>query len=169
MAKFFFFFFFFSYRGITFRNSVMNCKYHIYSKQLVKRALVNNVRRRIILRRLIRPQGYNFFFMLNSTEHEICRANKSQITNNCKLFLAKHSWNVSANKYEMPTIVGIFIFISIENFMLCWAEHEKMFYNLGASSTLLPLIQQLLMHHKEAKWTCSTFKIYMVRRWCPNN
>ena len=49
--------------------------------------------------------------------------------------------------------------------MLCWTEHEKKFYNLGAGSTLLLLIQQLLMHRKEAKWTCSTFKIYMVRRW----
>ena len=28
--------------------------------------------------------SYKTFFMLNSTEHEICPANKSQITNNCK-------------------------------------------------------------------------------------
>ena len=26
---------------------------------------------------------------------------------------------------KMSTFVGIFIFISIENFMLCWVEHEK--------------------------------------------
>ena len=32
------------------------------------------------------------FFLLNSAEHEICPANKSQITNNCKFFLAKQSW-----------------------------------------------------------------------------
>ena len=32
----------------------------------------------------------------------------------------------------MPTIVGIFIFISRENFMLSGVEHEKKFYNLGA-------------------------------------
>ena len=38
------------------------------------------------------PQGYKTFFMLNSAEHEIFHANKSQITNNCKFFLAKHSW-----------------------------------------------------------------------------
>ena len=37
------------------------------------------------------PQGYKTFFMLNSTEHEICSANKFQITNNCKFFLAKQS------------------------------------------------------------------------------
>ena len=30
-------------------------------------------------------------FMLNSPEHENCPANKSQITNNWKFFLAKHS------------------------------------------------------------------------------
>ena len=34
-----------------------------------------------------------------STEHELCLANKSQITNNCKFFLAKNS----------PIIFGIFI------------------------------------------------------------
>ena len=33
---------------------------------------------------------------------------------------------------KMPTIVGIFTFISRENFMLSWVEHEKKFYNLGA-------------------------------------
>ena len=38
------------------------------------------------------PQGYKTFFMLNSTEQEIFSANKSQITNNCKFFLDKHSW-----------------------------------------------------------------------------
>ena len=40
--------------------------------------------------------------MLNSAEHEICLANKSQITNNCKFFLAniaEHE-NFSAKKYE---------------------------------------------------------------------
>ena len=52
--------------------------------------------------RLIRPWGYKTFFMLNSAKHEICAANKSQITNNCKFFLAKHAEheNFSANKYE---------------------------------------------------------------------
>ena len=39
----------------------------------------------------IRPRGYKTFFMLYSAEHEICTADKSQITNNCKVFLAKHS------------------------------------------------------------------------------
>ena len=38
-----------------------------------------------------RPRGYKTFFMLNLAEHEICPANISQITNNCKFFLAKHS------------------------------------------------------------------------------
>ena len=40
---------------------------------------------------LIRSQGYKTFFMLNSTEHEICPGNKSQISDHCKFFLAKHS------------------------------------------------------------------------------
>ena len=31
-------------------------------------------------------RGYKKFFVLNSAEHEIFPANKSQITNNCKFF-----------------------------------------------------------------------------------
>ena len=38
-----------------------------------------------------RPRGYKTYFMLNSAEHELCSANKSQIISNCKFFLAKHS------------------------------------------------------------------------------
>ena len=37
------------------------------------------------------PRGYKTFFMLNSAEYEIFHANKSQITNNAKFFLAKRS------------------------------------------------------------------------------
>ena len=58
--------------------------------------------------------------MLNTAEHEILPANKSQITNNCIFFflnIAEHE-NFSANKYENANNVGIFIFISRENFML---------------------------------------------------
>ena len=40
------------------------------------------------LRSLTRPRGYKTFFMLNSAEHEICLANKSQITDNSNIFLA---------------------------------------------------------------------------------
>ena len=65
------------------------------------------------------PRGYKTFFMLNSAEHEIFHANKSQITNNCKFFLAKHDMKTSLLiNMKMPTIVGIFIFIIRENFML---------------------------------------------------
>ena len=39
-----------------------------------------------------RPRGYRTFFMLISAEHEICPANKSQISNYCKFFLTKHCW-----------------------------------------------------------------------------
>ena len=36
---------------------------------------------------------------------------------------------------KMPTIVGIFIFISRENFMLSWVEHEKSSITLGPDQT----------------------------------
>ena len=48
-------------------------------------------------------------FLLNKAEHEI----------------------FSANKYENANFVGIFIFISGENFMLSWVEHEKSFITSG--------------------------------------
>ena len=70
--------------------------------------------------------------MLNSADHEIYPANKSQIINIANSFLlniAEHE-NFSANM-KMPTVVGIFIFISRENFMLSCVEHEKGFLTSG--------------------------------------
>ena len=37
------------------------------------------------------PPGYKTVFIFNSADHEIFHANKSQITNNAKFFLAKHN------------------------------------------------------------------------------
>ena len=65
--------------------------------------------------------------MLNSAEHEICPASKSQIANKCNSFMlniAEHKISLLIN-VKMPTIVGIFKFISRENFMLSSAEHEQ--------------------------------------------
>ena len=55
-----------------------------------------------IYRGILRPQGCKTFFMLNSAEHEICLANKSQIANSCKFVLAQLAEyeNFSADKYE---------------------------------------------------------------------
>ena len=39
-----------------------------------------------------RPRGYKTFFVLKSAEHEICPANKSQISNSCNFFLDRYSW-----------------------------------------------------------------------------
>ena len=58
--------------------------------------------------------------MLNSAEHEICPANKSQILTTANSFLlniAEHEYFV-LRSMKMPTIVGIFIFISRDNFVL---------------------------------------------------
>ena len=40
---------------------------------------------------------------------------------------------------KMPTIIGIFIFISRENFMLNWVEHEKSFTTSWRVFLLAPL------------------------------
>ena len=53
------------------------------------------------------------------------------ISNSFLLNIAEHE-NFSAINMKMPTVVGIFIFISRESFMLSSVEHEKKFYNLGA-------------------------------------
>ena len=132
-----------------------------------------------------RPQGYKTFFMLNSAVHDMCPANKSQITNNYTFFLAKHEIFsaffmltsaeheiFSANKYEnanyscslqlsmkisllinmkMPTIVSIFIFISRENFMLSWSEHEKSFLVTGPGLCLKKFKFKLLTTYSSAK------------------
>ena len=74
-----------------------------------------------------------FFMLIN--------LNLLTIANSFLLNIAEHEI-FSANKYENANFVGIFIFISRENFMLSSVEHEKSFiYNLRASSaldTLLP-------------------------------
>ena len=57
--------------------------------------------------------------MFNSAEHEICPANKSQITNNCNSFLlniTEHE-NFSANKHE--------------NANYCWKFHMAFSYLLA--------------------------------------
>ena len=38
------------------------------------------------------PEVIKLFFMLNSAEHEICLANKSQITSNFKFYFTKQTW-----------------------------------------------------------------------------
>ena len=68
--------------------------------------------------------------MLNSAEHEICIAKKSQITDMNKFFLLNMKISLLISM-KMPIIVGIFIFISGENFMLSWVEQEKSFITSG--------------------------------------
>ena len=55
-----------------------------------------------------RPRGYKTFFMLNSTEHEICSANKSQITKTANYFLLNMAEyeDFSANKYEFSYLLA---------------------------------------------------------------
>ena len=59
-----------------------------------------------------RPWGYKTFFMLNSSEHEICI--KSQITNDCKFFL-NSCWNIAEHE--------IFHANTYENANYCWHFH----------------------------------------------
>ena len=47
----------------------------------------------IYLQKYIWPQDNKAFLMLNSAEHEIRSASKSQITNNCNFFHTKHHEN----------------------------------------------------------------------------
>ena len=55
------------------------------------------------------------FFLLNAAEHEIRPANNSQNANNCEYFLLN---TAELETFSANNIVGIFIFISRENFMI---------------------------------------------------
>ena len=63
--------------------------------------------------------------MLNSAEHELFPT----IANSFLLKKLSMKCSVSINM-KMPTIVGIFIFICRENFMLSAVQHEKKFLHL---------------------------------------
>ena len=60
--------------------------------------------------------------------------------NSSLLHIAEHE-NFSANEYEKANYFGIFIFISRENFMLSWVEHEKSFLTTG-SGTIFPVLHK---------------------------
>ena len=87
--------------GIFFRNlySLTSLSYYLEDVKLitlvgvifVPDCQIARTLSRLGLLCLLRPRGYKTCFMLNSGEREICPANKSQITNNCKFFLAKHN------------------------------------------------------------------------------
>ena len=66
--------------------------------------------------------------MPNSAGHEICPANNSQITNNCKIFLVNIA---EKERFSANTFVSIFIFISRESFMLSCVKHAKSFITSG--------------------------------------
>ena len=55
----------------------------------------------ILYHEMLKSEVIKLFFALSSAEHEICPANKSQITNNCKFFLNNGGHdNFSANEHE---------------------------------------------------------------------
>ena len=62
---------------------------------------------------------------------------------------------------KMPTIVGIFIFISRENFMLSWVEHEKRLV------TLMPgLYWTVNLNHLSSNlWNCTFWHVRTRAVW----
>ena len=73
---------------------------------------------------------------------------------------------------KMPTIVGIFIFISRENFMLSWVEHEKSFITSGPDCQWAPckyirsLYVTKLYRHCTHLITSYSFKTFSVNFIC---
>ena len=57
--------------------------------------------------------------MLNSAEHEFCPANKSQITYNCKFFLAQLSW-----AWIFVLLINLKLLTIANSFLLNIAEHD---------------------------------------------
>ena len=70
-----------------------------------------------------RPRGYKTFFVL---KYKILNAHKYENIKKFGLFKAQLSLECyfSQLHVKMPTIVGISTFMSGENFMLNWVEHE---------------------------------------------
>ena len=64
-------------------------------------------------------------FLLNIAEHEIFSSNKYENANNIL-------------NMKMPTIVGMFIFVSRGNFVLSSVEHEKSFITSGPGTLFSP-------------------------------
>ena len=80
----------------------------------------------------IRPRGYKTDFVLNSTEHEILTAHKS---NKCLKIQTIHAFNLTNVVFimliydKMPIIVDILSFMSMINFMVEWSMN--LFINPG--------------------------------------
>ena len=72
-------------------------------------------------------------FVLNPAEHKKLLINLKLLTiaNSFLLYIAAHD-----NFFAIQTTVGIFIFISRENFMLNWVKYEKSFITPGPCRSL---------------------------------
>ena len=77
--------------GCTFREATLS-KWFLHPENGSRKEFAPLKGKNFLLRSsLIRLQDYKTFFMLTSAEHEIFHADKSQITNNAKFFLAKYN------------------------------------------------------------------------------
>ena len=47
---------------------------------------------------------------------------------------------------KMPTIVGILTFMTVENFMLSWVEHENSFITLGPGRVVLIVTYSIVIY-----------------------
>ena len=88
---------------------------------------------------LLGPEIIKRFHMLNSPEHEICPANKFlkllTIANSFLITYLSMKNSLLINM-KMPTIIGIFIFINRENFMLNPVLHKRNFITSGPNKRL---------------------------------
>ena len=70
--------------------------------------------------RATRPHGYKTFFMLNSAEHEILNAHKSENIKKLSIFLGSDKPRMLfflLINVKMPTVVGILTFMSRKKFL----------------------------------------------------
>ena len=88
------------------------------------------------------PQGYKLFScstQLSMKFFMLINLKLLIIANSFLLNIAEHKISLLINM-KMPTIVGIFIFFSRENFMLSWDEHDKCFITSGPGVFISPMI-----------------------------
>ena len=95
----------------------------------------------------IRSRGYKILFLFNSVEQENLIAHKYKDIKKFGFYQGQICLECCFSPFindKMPTIVGIFTFMSRKNFMLSSAEHEKSFITPGSE---LSMIQTAFDHY----------------------
>ena len=109
---------------------------------------------------MIWPRGYNTFFMLNSTEHEIFLLINVKMPTIVGIltFMSGKIAFLAYMSLKKAEFLDIFILMSIQSFMLNWVEHEKSFITLGPELWINDFVYLSCLSSKEfTPWEANSF------------